>query len=247
MHLAAHLTWPKVKALADAGAVALLPVGSTEAHGPHLPLNVDAVIAEEVCRRVSAQLQVETVCFPTVVYSLTDFAAPFAGTVSVPGEVAQQALASVLTGIAHGGFTRVAVVNHHLEPAHFQVVHAAAKQAQAACGARIAVPDHRRKPTGPKLGDEFMYGGSHAGNYETSLMLAAAPRLVDDAARAKLPELKVDLPGLIKGGAKDFLECGGPDAYFGAPAAASAEEGERLYAIIVEATLASVKELLANG
>jgi len=139
------------------------------------------------------------------------------------------------------------VINHHVEPAHFKVVHAAAKDAQAATGARIAVPDHRKKPTGPLLGEEFMHGGSHAGAYETSLMLAAAPELVDDAARAALPNLEVDLPARIKGGAKDFLECGGPLAYFGDPAAATAEEGERLFAVLVDATLAALRELLAHG
>ena len=47
------LSWPKVQALARGGAVALVPCGSTEAHGPHLPLSVDVVISETVCRRVA--------------------------------------------------------------------------------------------------------------------------------------------------------------------------------------------------
>lgn len=87
-HLAAHLPWPRVKALATSNAWALLPIGSTEAHGPHLPLNVDVVIAQEVCRRVG--LVLETVEFPAVTYSLTDFAAPFAGTVSLVAETARR-------------------------------------------------------------------------------------------------------------------------------------------------------------
>jgi creatinine amidohydrolase len=233
--LASTSSWPKVKALAQAGAVALLPVGSTEAHGPHLPLNVDVVIAEEVCRRLASRLAVDAVRFPALAYSLTDFAAPFPGTVSLPADTARAMLVGVLSGIARGGFGTIAVVNHHLEPAHFRVVHEAAKAAAAATGARVLVPDHRRPPTGPLLGDEFMHGGSHAGRYETSLMLAAAPELVDHAVMRALPSLQVDLPGAIKAGATDFLEAGGPDAYFGAPAEASAAEGERLFDIIVEA------------
>ncbi|MEW6433052.1 MAG: creatininase family protein [Myxococcota bacterium] len=235
-------SWPTVKALAQAGAVALVPVGSTEAHGPHLPLNVDVVIAQEVCRRLAARLPFDAVVFPPVAYSLTDFAAPFPGTVSLPADTARAMLVGVLSGIAHGGFHAVAVVNHHLEPAHFRVVHEAAKAAAAATGARVLVPDHRRPPTGPLLGDEFMRGGSHAGRYETSLMLAAAPQLVDTAVMRTLPALNVDLPGVIKAGAKDFLEAGGPDAYFGAPAEASAEEGERLFGILVEATAAALTQ-----
>lgn len=236
------LSWPRTRELARAGALALLPVGSTEAHGPHLPLSVDVVIAEEVCRRVAARLSRDVVVFPPVAYSLTDFAAPFSGTVSLEADVARGLLTGVLRGIASSGFAAVAVVNHHLEPAHFRVVHDAGKAAQAAHPAvKVVVVDHRRAPTGPLLGHEFMHGGSHAGRYETSLMLAAAPHLVDDAARRALPTLEIDLPGAIKQGAKNFLECGGHDAYFGAPADATAEEGERLFEILAAAAAAQLE------
>lgn len=146
-------------------------------------------------------------------------------------------LVNVIRGIGSAGFTRVCVINHHLEPAHFKVVHSAATEAASGAPFRVIVPDHRRKPTGPLLGDEFMHGGSHAGSYETSLMLAAAPQLVNDEARRALPSLNIDLPGAIKAGATNFLEAGGPDAYFGAPADASADEGQRLFEIITRATL----------
>lgn len=243
LHDARTLSWPRARALAQDGALALLPIGSTEAHGPHLPLSVDVVIAEEVCRRIAAKSSREVVVFPPVVYGLTDFAAPFSGTVSIPAEVSRAMLTHVLLGIAQGGFRTIGLINHHLEPAHFRVVHDAAKEAQKqATASRIVVVDHRRAPTGPLLGHEFMHGGSHAGKYETSLMLAAAPHLVDEAARLALPSLEVDLPGAIKNGAKNFHEAGGPDAYFGAPADASAEEGHRLFEIITAASLAALEQ-----
>lgn len=240
------LSWPAMRKLAARQAVALLPVGSTEAHGPHLPLSVDVIIAEEVCRRVAQRLVargVPAVIFPAVAYGVTDFAARFAGTVSVPAEATEPYLRDVLTGIAATGFQRIAVLNHHLEPAQFQVVHAAARAAATASGARIAVPDHRKKPISPLLGEEFTHGGSHAGAYETSLMLAAAPQLVDDEARRALPELAVDLPARIKAGARTFDECGGPDAYLGHPASASAAEGERLLAVLVDASERAIDAL----
>jgi creatinine amidohydrolase len=240
---ARYLPWTKVKALAQAGATALLPVGSTEAHGPHLPLSVDVVIAEEVCRRVAARDTTrDYVMFPAVAYSLTDFAKGFAGTVSLPAPAAEAALVGVLLGIASHGFKTVAVVNHHVEPAHFSLVHRATKIAAATVKSRLVVPDHRRPPFGPKLGDEFMHGGSHAGRYETSLMLAAAPQLVDESARSKLPELAVDLPARIKAGAQSFEEVGGPDAYLGDPARASKAEGDRLYDVLVDAAVAALSE-----
>ncbi len=243
--LASSLPWPKVKALADAGAIALLPVGSTEAHGPHLPLNVDVVIAEEVCRRVAARLDarsVQSITFPAVNYGLTEFADAFAGTVSLSEATARALVEGVLFGLVKHGFRRIGVFNHHLEPGHFKLVHDAAQRVREATGALISVPDHRKKPTGPRLGEEFVHGGSHAGYYETSLMLAAAPHLVDDVARRALPELAVDLPAKIKAGAKDFHQCGGHEAYFGNPAAATATEGNRLFEILAEVSETAVLE-----
>ena len=242
--VAAALPWPRVQQLAAAGAVALLPVGSTEAHGPHLPLSVDVVIAEEVCRRVAKSLaarNVASVVFPAVAYTLTDFAAAFSGTVSLPADTARALMRGVLEGIVRAGFSRVLVCNHHLEPAHFKLVHEAAAEAIKASGGKIVVADHRRRPHGPRLGEEFMHGGSHAGGYETSLMMAAAPQWVDEPLRRALPELKVDLPAKIKAGAKDFKECGGADAYFGAPASATAAEGERLFEILTEVSVAALE------
>lgn len=231
---AAELPWTEVKRLAGDGAVALLPIGSTEAHGPHLPLNVDVVIAEAVCARAAQVLgesDVAAIVFPPVAYGLTDFAASFSGTVSVTAEATCAYLAGVLGGIAGHGFRAVAAVNHHVEPAHFKVVHEAVKRAAAAHpDVRILAPDHRRPPFVEELGEEFTRGGSHAGHYETSLMLAAAPHLVREDVRRALPSLQIDLPGAIKAGAKDFAGAGGPDAYFGAPASATPEEGERLLA-----------------
>lgn len=238
-HAAARLCWGEVKRLADAGAVALLPVGATEAHGPHLPLSVDVLIAEEVCRRTAAARAERgrvTVTFPAVAYSHAEFAAPFAGTVSLAADTARAHLVQVLRGVFGAGFKAVAVVNHHLEPAHFKLVREAAKETGA-----VAV-DHRHAPWGPRLGHEFMHGGSHAGRYETALVLACAPDCVDEAARAALPPLEVDLPARIKAGAKNFLELGGEQAYFGDPRAATREEGEALFAVLVEATLHALGE-----
>lgn len=245
IYFARDLAWPKVKALAGAGAVALVPVGSTEAHGPHLPLSVDVVIAEEVCRRVGKRLEtrsLDIVIFPAIAYGLTDFAAAFSGTVSLSAEATRGLISGVIEGIATHGFKRIGVINHHLEPAHFAVVHEAAKHAREKSKVIVVVPDHRKKPHGPKLGTEFTHGGSHAGRYETALMMAAAPHLVDEAARLALPELAVDLPAKIKAGAKSFSECGGPDAYFGAPAAATAAEGQALLDLLAEISEGALME-----
>jgi len=224
---ARDLTWEELRDLAAAGAVALVPVGSTEAHGPHLPLDTDVAIAREVAFRAQSLLDRQgrrSVIFPPLAYGVTEFAGGFTGTVTIGAEALEAQVVDLVRSLHGQGFSPVVLVNHHLEPDHFAALHRAAERAAPA---KAIVPDHRRKPWAPALGDEFCRGGSHAGRYETSLMLAIDSSRVRPS-RASLPSLDVNLGKAIREGARTFLEIGGERAYFGDPAAASAEEGQKL-------------------
>ncbi|MEO1234767.1 MAG: creatininase family protein [Myxococcota bacterium] len=249
MKLAA-LTHPAAKARIDAGCVALLPVGATEAHGPHLPLDTDVRIAEEMCRRALAtlgeRLGLEGVVLPSIAYSVTEYAGPFTGTIGVPAEAAKAYLTAVLIGAAAQGFRAVCLVNAHLEPAHRFVLRDAASAARevAACPVVIADPCDRRWVS--RLTPEFQSGKCHAGQYETSLLLAAdAP--IERSAMAELPEVDIDLVGAMKAGLKTFPEMGAASAYFGRPADATAEEGHRSYAILAEIVSLVLQEALPSS
>ena len=244
LHRAAEMTFAEVARVAR-GAVALLPVGSTEAHGPHLPLATDVYIAEAVAAHVAVRLagrSVEAVLFPALSYGLTEFARAFAGTVSIPGVDVTSTVREACTGIAAAGFRAVIVLNHHLEPAHFRAVREGADAARK-LGTRVCCPDHRRKPWAAMLGEEFTHGGAHAGLYETSLVLASRPELVREEIRSELKPVEVNLAGSIKAGATDFHSAGGPDAYFGHPGLATAIEGARLLDVLADVALAALDEL----
>jgi len=73
-----------------------------------------------------------------------------------------------------------------------------------------------------RLGDEFKSGACHAGSYETSLVLAASPFLVREEIATELDENPISLSRAIRDGKKTFLQAGGPQAYFGDPASATA-------------------------
>ena len=80
------LTWPEARELFGKDPVALLPVGATEAHGPHLPLDTDVTIARAQARRAAEMIEergVPAFVMPPVSYTLAQFAFGFAGTITV--------------------------------------------------------------------------------------------------------------------------------------------------------------------
>jgi len=239
----AKLTFEQVQAQLEAGAVGLLPVGATEAHGPHLPLETDVVIASETCRRagelIRHRLGLFGLILPPVAYSITDYAAPFAGTVSVPKEVVVPYLSSILIAASGSGFRALCLVNGHLEPAHRYALRDAAERAreEAHCPVALADPCDRRWV--PRLTEEFQRGACHAGQYETSLLLAAGSRV---GPHAELPEVEIDLMGQMKAGARDFAAMGARRAYFGRPSAATAEEGHASFDILADIVCTVVTE-----
>ncbi len=222
----AEATWTEVRALQEARprVVALVPVGAVEAHGPHLPLSTDVIIAEGTARRAAEVI--DAVVAPSIAYSVTGYAAGVAGTVSLGREAARAHVRGVCEGLRGAGFARVCLVNAHLEPAHVESLRAAVD------GLDVALADPTERRFARTLTEEFKRGACHAGRYETSLVLAERPELVRDL-RGGLPPLPIDLARAMREGKQTFVEAGAPDAYFGDPAAATAQEGEEIYALLV--------------
>lgn len=222
-----------------AGAWAILPTGACEAHGPHLPLDLDVRIAEEMARRAAIRLAsegVRAVVLPPLPYGVARFARNFGGTLTISAEVVTGFVADVLAAALASGAAGVALANGHLEPANVDALFAACARVKERTGATVAFPHVGSRRHAERLSRIATMDG-HAGRYETSLALALAPALLRDWRG--LPEVSASLAAGIVGGATSFEEAGGPDAYFGAPAAASREQGEALLdelgAILAEA------------
>jgi creatinine amidohydrolase len=240
----AALTTDEARAVSAAPPSAVLvPVGSVEPHGPHLPLGTDTRISEEAADRAAATLSergVATYVAPSVPYGVTEFAAGFAGAVSVPAETLTALLRAIATRLLDDGWSHVCLVNNHLEPAHDAAVRAAITSLPAG-RASVASPLERR--WGRTLSPEFKRGNCHAGRYETSLVLAARGDV--HPSFATLPELSVSLSDEIKAGKTTFSSMGLARAYTGDPAGASVEEGEALYGKLVEMVVTLVSEGVA--
>jgi creatinine amidohydrolase len=245
----ADLTYEEARAILASKTIALLPTGATEAHGPHLPLSTDVVISREGARRAVKLLRGEGVpalVLPPLAYAVTEYASEFSGTISLPLDTATALVRDVILGAIRTGFAGVVICNAHLEPENLVALRGG-MDAAVARGARAMFPDVTRKPHALRLGEEFKSGACHAGSYETSLVLAATPELVRRDRAAALAANPSSLSRAIKEGKKTFLAAGGPLAYFGAPAAASVEEGETLYAELADIFAGAARELLATA
>ncbi|MEQ8458203.1 MAG: creatininase family protein [Sandaracinaceae bacterium] len=241
----AEMTFEEAEHASELGAVGLLPAGATEAHGPHLPLSTDVVISETAAVRAAMQLRranVSAVVMPPLAYAVTEFAADFRGTVSISLETATALVRDVILGAHRAGLSGVVICNAHLEPGNLKALKDGVAQANER-GGRAIFPDVTRKPHALRLGDEFKSGACHAGSYETSLVLAADPFLVRSDIAEGLEANPSSLSVAIRDGKKTFQEAGGPRAYFGYPADASAAEGELLYKELADIFAEAAREL----
>jgi creatinine amidohydrolase len=135
-------------------------------------------------------------------------------------------------------------VNSHLEPEHLAALREAAARVSGELGRPVIFPDKTEHRWAAALTEEFRSGACHAGRYETSLVMAARPDLVDEERRRSLAPNPISIGRLIKKGARSFLEAGGDRAYFGDPAAATSREGDATYEVLAAMVETAVVEAL---
>jgi creatinine amidohydrolase len=240
----ADQTYTRVQELLDSARtpVLLWPVGSTEPHGPHLGLGTDVVISAAACVRAIELFErkgpLVAVIAPAIPYGVTDCAVGFPGAVSVPAEVLTAYAAAVCDGLLAQRLRHVCLVNNHLEPAH----DAAIRAVLAGREGKVSVACPLTKKWARTLSEEFKSGACHAGQYETSIVMAAAPELVDEAARQTLPAVPISLSKQLAAGVMTFAAMGLDRAYAGDPKAASVEEGERLIQRLAEMVVGEIRE-----
>jgi creatinine amidohydrolase len=242
--------WPGIRDALKSGkpVVAILPCGATEAHGPHLPLNTDVIISETMAAYALPALAargISSTILPPLSYMPANYAEAFSGTISVRAATAKALLLDIAASLKTQGFACLALANSHFDPANVAVLREAADEIRAT-GFPVAFPDFTRRKLAQTLTAEFQSGACHAGQYETSLVMAARPDLVDEAARRSLPDNPASLTEAFARGARTFEEAGGPDAYFGFPRHASAAEGAESYSTMAAALVAAIEDALAG-
>lgn len=197
--LFAEMTWPEVEEAIGRGAGVLLPVGSTEQHGYHLPLATDAILATELALAVAEPL--DFLVAPAVAYGyrsrpLSGGGQGFVGTTSLQARTLMALVEDILRELVRQGFERIVVLNWHMENQNFVYESAyLTLEHHHDAPARILVAELAFSDLSPGTMELLFPEGfpgwdvEHASILETSLMLHLRPELVlfdravDDAAK----------------------------------------------------------------
>ncbi len=229
------MTFEEVDGLSRDDTVIILPMGPLEAHGPHLPLAVD-IWGAGVLTRMAAEMLSErghTVAIaPIMPYTISDAAMPFAGTVTLSRSTIVALVRDIAKSFARHRFKRLVINCHHLERPNLLALREAGQSTREfAISVLIsnAILDSLPECL-PVMKGEHPEWDFHAGEAETSFFLWKFP----EAVRTKYKDLPPNWSNLREkfvAGAKDFVEAGGRQCYFGDPAKGDAGLGERLYKI----------------
>jgi creatinine amidohydrolase len=248
----ANLTYGEAAALLDSPRtpVLLFPVGSTEPHGPHSPLATDPLISMGMCVRAVERLagdpEIRALILPPLQYGVTRYTRAFAGVVHVDEDTLHAFLVDILVSLIGQGFRHNVLVNNHFEPEHVQTLHRAMDTVEEQTRQVTGYLDLTRGFRARELTDEVREGGSHAGQYETSLILADHPELVRREIAAQLPDVPVNLADALSSGSKDFTEIGMTQAYNGSPAGATPEEGHASFEKLTDMLVEQIRAMVAG-
>lgn len=228
------------------GSVVVVPVGSIEQHGHHLPVATDTILVDAVVHGAVERLDDPPVVVTPPVWSgFSPHHLPFGGTLSLEFAHLQALLEDVAQTAVENGFDAVCFVNGH--GGNVPLIDAVVSTVGVEADAEVLGTTYFHLATDQieALRDSETGGMAHGGEFETALMLALCPELVgDDRAGEPLDE-QYDWGGqdLLDGGSlsvyREFDEYSETGA-IGAPELASAEQGERFYDVLTRELAALV-------
>jgi creatinine amidohydrolase len=232
-----RMSWPDVRdALATGRDTVVMALGATEQHGPHMALATDAVLGDHLARAVADRL--EAFLAPTVRIGCSSHHLAFPGTLSLEEDTFHRVVGDVVRSLARGGFHRIVLLPTH--GGNFAPLANAVAAIGPLEGVRVialtdlgvlfGIAELGRDEHGVPLAE----GGLHAGEWETSMLLAIAPEHVH-MERAQ-PGFTGD-PQAALGTVFEGVHALSANGILGDPARASAEHGRRYVERAVELVL----------
>lgn len=120
-----ELTMPEIKDAVDKNSIIIIPIGSIEEHGPHLPLCTDSIQAEEVAENLAARLDI--LVAPPIRYGVCTTTRNFPGTISIKFETLRNLISEILSELVRHGFKRIILFSGHAGRSHMAALKVAAQ------------------------------------------------------------------------------------------------------------------------
>jgi creatinine amidohydrolase len=175
-----EFSWPEIRDAVALNRVVVLPVGTVEQHGPHLPLVTDVLTATEMSRRAVERIPDQAILLPPVYYSFNEHHMDFPGTIAIQGETVIRYVTDIGVSLARHGFRKILLVNGHGSNVPFLDIAARniTNRTEAIC-AMVSWWSLIPKSVISKLREsEYPGGMAHGCELETSVLLYLRPDLV---------------------------------------------------------------------
>ncbi|MDX1643354.1 MAG: creatininase family protein [Thermoanaerobaculia bacterium] len=244
-YLLGELSWPRARTRLRETDTALLPVGATEQHGPHLPLDTDSWDADYLCRRVAERCsRPRPLVLPLVPYGVSYHHDDFAGTLSISPETLAQLVYEIGMAVARQGISKLVIVNGH--GGNAPTLALAAQRINRDANIFTCVDTGE---TSDRDVEELVDtpNDAHAGEIETSTTLATRPHLVDldraprDGLRFSSEYLEFSSDYAVPWFAETHkLSASG---VLGDPTRATAEKGQLIWGVMIDHLVRFVEQI----
>lgn len=234
VHYWSELSSPKIRKMIQQGPVAVLPVGSCEQHGLHLPLGTDSFLCNSVVIQAAKLAKSEPIILPPITYGYSPHHMDFSGTVTLSQNTLRSLIGDIVVSLVKHGISKMIIVNGHggNTPALQEAVNQVGEEHQMDM-ILLRYMD-MVAPQIDSLRESPLGGMGHACEFETSLMQYLMPHLVDEELMKSqvIKGLPIYNPDLFARNAiyiyrnfREFSKIG----VIGDPTLASKEKGKRLF------------------
>lgn len=252
-YLYSDLTWPELRGAIKRRPVILLPVGSVEDHGPHLPLDTDNFMPTRICIDTARRIPDEALVMPTVPYGFNWHHIDFPGTIGIQWDHFIDYLCDITRSVAYHGFQKIIIVDGHGSnlPLVDIVARRTIMETNALCASLIytnLIVDVARE-----IRESEVPGGmAHACELETSMYWYADPdRVQPDKFQKEIgvPASRYIWHDLTNPSPVQMMEWWTTFSHTGVlgdPTLASQEKGARLYDVVIDRMVELVQEMRAR-
>ena len=246
----AYLNWKQVEALPKDKTVLVLPTAAIEQHGHHLPLATDTLIGNLLLGKALAKLgkDVPVYALPNFCYGKSNEHIGFPGTMSLSASTFMAVVRDIGASVAASGFKKLVLYNTHGGNTSLDDV--MARDLRSEFGLRVFYLSGSGGAKIEGLSPQERAYGFHAGEYETALLLAATPELVDTTAYTVNYIADIEKPELLlpENGPATFAWLTrdiAPSGVMGDPNPATAENGERWIEVAATKVAAALEAMVA--